>query len=144
LRTSAGGITPTLFVDRCLGGAIVPNALRDAGIAVEVHFDHFDQDVADEVWIPEVGRRGWIIITADKHIRTNQVEIIALMKSGTASFVLSSNSASGPENARAFCTALPTMKRFLKKFEMPFVASVTLSGHVNILMRHPDMIRRII
>jgi hypothetical protein len=66
------------------------------------------------------------------------------MKSGTASFVLTSNSASGPENAKAFCTALPTMIRFLKKFEMPFVASVTLASRVSILMRHPDMIRKII
>jgi PIN like domain len=144
LRTSAGGLKPTLFVDRCLGGAIVPNALRDAGIGVEIHFDHFDQETADEIWIPEVGRRGWIILPADKHIRSNQVEIIALMKSGTASFVLASNSASGSENAKALCTALPLMMRFLKKFEMPFIAGVTLSGHVNILMRHSDMIRKII
>ncbi len=66
------------------------------------------------------------------------------MKSDTASFVLTSNSESGPSNAKAFCTALPTMMRFLQKFDMPFVAGVTLAGEVNILMRHGDMIKKIL
>jgi hypothetical protein len=48
--------------------------LRAAGARVEVHIDHFPQDAADADWIPEVGRRGWVLITKDENIRRNPLE----------------------------------------------------------------------
>jgi hypoxanthine phosphoribosyltransferase len=85
----------------------MPDALRSAGFDVEIHYDHFDQNTADVVWIVDVGRRGWVTLTADKPIRTNQVEVIALMKSDTARFVLTSNGGSGAANAMAFLHCRP-------------------------------------
>jgi hypothetical protein len=36
--------------------------LRSAGAKVEVHLDHFPGDMLDVEWIPEVARRGWVLI----------------------------------------------------------------------------------
>ncbi|WP_414639071.1 hypothetical protein [Actinophytocola sp.] len=33
----------------------------------------------DEEWIPEVARRGWVVITADRHIRTRLCEASAAL-----------------------------------------------------------------
>jgi PIN like domain len=44
-------------------------ALRVAGAQIEVHDDHFPQDAPDELWLPEVGRRGWAVLTKDDRIR---------------------------------------------------------------------------
>jgi predicted nuclease of predicted toxin-antitoxin system len=55
---------PTFFVDRCLGKTVAER-LRQAGAQIEIHDSHFAQDAADDDWIPEVSRRGWVILTKD-------------------------------------------------------------------------------
>ena len=117
--------------------------MRLSGYHVELHTDHFDEDAPDPEWLPEVGQRGWIVFTKDNHIHRNQVEIVALLKSGTAAFVLRANKATGNEMAKAFVAALPSIERFLKKFDKPFVATVTLSGTVNILCTLSDLIKKV-
>src|SRR5262245_33850140 len=78
------------FTDKNLGLATVPNALRAVGEKVELKTDHFDQDAPDTEWVPKVGARGWIILSADKELKHNLIEIVALLKSGTHSFILTS------------------------------------------------------
>ena len=56
------------FTDRDLG-EIFPRVLRDAGLTVERHDDHFDQNTTDDVWLREVGGRGWIAISRNFRIR---------------------------------------------------------------------------
>jgi hypothetical protein len=56
----------------------VAEALRAAGCTVEIHDRHFAQDAKDAEWLPEVGRRGWVVLTKDRHIRTRQSELIKL------------------------------------------------------------------
>lgn len=34
----------------------------------------------DEQWIPEVAKRGWVVITADRHIRTRHYEATAAIE----------------------------------------------------------------
>jgi hypothetical protein len=41
---------PTFFLDRSLGKNLVAEALRTAGVQVEVHDDHFAPDAKDEDW----------------------------------------------------------------------------------------------
>lgn len=61
----------TLFLDYQLGRYTVADKLRAAGARVEAHIDHFPQAAPDTEWIPEVGRRGWVLITRDKNICRN-------------------------------------------------------------------------
>ena len=45
--------------------------------------------------------------------------------------------------ADAFVTALPSIKRFLNKFDKPFVATITPSGSVTILCTLANLIKKV-
>jgi hypothetical protein len=104
--------------------------------------DHFDQDTPDEVWIPNVGKRGWVIFSKDKAIRRNNIEIVQLLRSGTHSFILTSGNHTGPQMAEAFTTALPEIKNMIGKFRPPFVATVSPFGAVKVYMTYDQLIDR--
>jgi hypothetical protein len=130
-------------VDRALGTLTVAEALRASGCKVEIHDRHFAQDAKDAEWLPEVGSRGWVVLTKDRHIRTRQSELIALLGAGVAAFVLTAADLSGPEMARAFQRAVPRMRRILVGQPRPFVARVSPDGAVALLVRGmPRWLRR--
>ena len=66
------------FIDRCLGKKHIATALQSSGIAVEIHDDHFGQNAIDVDWLPEVGRRGWVVLTKDARISKNHLERMAV------------------------------------------------------------------
>ena len=65
---------------------MAPKALRALGLQVERKTDHFDQDTLDSIWLEEVGKKGWIILSKDKNLKHNHREIVALLKANTHSF----------------------------------------------------------
>lgn len=139
MRASAerGGIGEhTFFLDKCLGTSDVRLALTAIGARVEVLLDHFEQDVPDHEWIKELGRRGWVILSKDRHIRSNALEVRALLESGTAAFILNSAEMNGSAMAAAYQSAMPTMLRFLRKYQRPFIATVTATGAVKHLINY--------
>src|SRR5262245_5667367 len=101
------------FLDRNLGTKQVANALRQAGAVVEIHNDHFPPGAEDAEWLPEVGEKGWIVLTKDDRIRYRTPERTALMKARVALFALAFGNLRGEEMAQAFVKALPRMHRFL-------------------------------
>jgi hypothetical protein len=121
-------------LDRCLGCRDVAGALRAAGHRVEVHRDHFAAAVEDHVWLPAVGKRGWVILSKDKSFRRRQIEIAALMRSQTATFVLTSGNSTSAQNADAFLKAMPQMLRFVEHVAKPVLAQVTRSGAVQLVL----------
>lgn len=60
------------FIDRSLGRHQVPQALREAGLTVhtmaEVYGEQAGQRLKDDVWLEDVGRRGWIVLMKDDAI----------------------------------------------------------------------------
>lgn len=120
----------------------MPQALRDAGAQVEIHDDHFAQDALDEVWLPEIGRREWALITKDREIRYRTAEREALLNAGVRAFVLRTRGLSGPENAQILVRALPKMVRFCMGNPAPFIAAVAPSGSVSMLFRESRRRRR--
>ncbi|MCC5637349.1 hypothetical protein LC593_16065 [Nostoc sp. CHAB 5844] len=56
------------FIDRCLCCGIIISTLKGAGLTIEVHHDHFDDNAQDVVWLPEVGKREWVVLTKDSNI----------------------------------------------------------------------------
>jgi hypothetical protein len=64
----------TFFIDRCLGNKLIVETLRGAGLTVEIHDDHFSKNAPDIDWIPEIGQRGWVILTKDARIGKNRIE----------------------------------------------------------------------
>ncbi|MGH8100750.1 MAG: hypothetical protein ACREIW_05595 [Chthoniobacterales bacterium] len=133
---------PVFFLDRCLGRYVVAEALRAAGEVVELHPDHFPQESPDPIWLPEVGRRGWIVLTKDRSIKSNQIEIASLMQANTFCFNLVSASLTGSEMAIAFVSALPDMKQLILRKPRPLVANISTNGRVSILLQHDDLMQR--
>jgi predicted nuclease of predicted toxin-antitoxin system len=115
---------PTFYVDRCLGKA-VPKALQDAGARVERHDDHFAQNALDEDWIPEVSRRGWVILTKDKNIRRTAGEREAALTSKARIFTLSSGNMQGQVMAALFVSRLADMEKMANEHPPLFVAVVS-------------------
>lgn len=124
---------PVLFLDQMLGRRKVPDLLRQAGIKVEVHDDHFRQGTPDEVWLAEVGKRGWIVLTRDKRIRRRATELAALVKAKVGAFVLTSKDMDAVGIASAFINALPTIRRYAASQPRPFIATFTKSGDVKLI-----------
>lgn len=89
------------FADRNLGRYNFPDELRAAGIVVHVHEDHFARDAPDDQWLPEVARRGWVVLSADKHIMRNPLELDAVMLSRAVLLVLVGGDMSTAETWRA-------------------------------------------
>lgn len=113
------------FIDRCLGNRVVAEALRNEGVYVEIHDDHFPRDARDEDWLSKVGKRGWVVLTKDTRIRYRRNEMTAVRRNGVRMFTIKGGDLNGKEIAEIFLTELPKMKRFLMRNNSPFIAKVT-------------------
>lgn len=129
------------FVDRSLGGTLVVAALRKAGEQAHAHDDHFAQDTPDDVWLPVVAKRGWVVLTKDKNIRRNELERIAIVQSHASVFMLGRGDLTAETMARIFIEALPSMRRALRRFGPALVVSVTALGHARVLMAEGKLLQ---
>ena len=122
------------FVDRSLGNKVVAGALRAAGARVEIHDDHFSTTALDEVWLDEVGRRGWVVLTKDRAIRYRAPALAAIRGSGVRLFVLTAGDLQGGEMADVFARALVRITTVARREPAPFIARVTRTGAVSLLL----------
>ena len=121
-------LSETVFLaDECLGKGL-PSELRAAGLAVETFQDHFSGDTLDTDWLPIAGERGWVVLTKDKAIRKNPLEIQAVIVSRVRMFTLTNGNMTGAEMTQLFLNNRRDMGRFLKKYNAPFIVSITRSG----------------
>lgn len=62
---------PVLVLDQTFSSPKLKAILEAApDWRVVLHKDHFPPDAKDHEWIPECGRRGWLILSCDKRMRT--------------------------------------------------------------------------
>jgi hypothetical protein len=97
-----------------------------------VHDDHFAQNTPDEIWLTEIGKRGWVLLTKDPRIRTNELERRALLDNNVAAFMLGRGEVSGARMVDVFIKALDGMHRPLRCFDVGLIASVALDGGVTV------------
>jgi hypothetical protein len=69
-------------------------------------FGDREQQVADEEWLAEAGRRGWIVLTKDRRIRRRRAEIEAIARHDVNAFVLARGSLGAVAQAECFITNL--------------------------------------
>lgn len=118
----------TVFLaDHCLGRGVA-TPLRAAGLTVEIHSEHFKDGCLDAEWLPVAGARGWVVLTKDKAIRKNPIEIQAVRESRVRMFALASGNMTGDAMAQAFLINKHNIGIYLKKYNSPFIASVSRSG----------------
>jgi PIN like domain len=53
--------------------------------------DHFPEGTADGVWIPEIGNRGWVLVSGDHRIRKNPANRHALEKANLITYIVHKN-----------------------------------------------------
>src|SRR5690349_20550172 len=97
---------PIFFLDKCFGRKVVAERLRSEGLRIEILEDHFPADIPVAIWIPEIGKRGWLIFTKDSQIRHNNLEIVALLKANTHVFILTTGSQTGLQSAETILAAV--------------------------------------
>jgi PIN domain-containing protein len=123
----------TFFVDRSLGAHDVPDALRAAGVRVEIHDDHFAPDTADIAWLAEVGAHGWVVLTKDSRIRRHPLELQALLAANVAAFMVTATDLTGADMGRLLTTAIPKLTSLARSRARPFIATLSRQGHVTII-----------
>ena len=110
------------FTDRDLGKQF-PARLREAGLTVERHADHFAPDAPDEAWLAEVGQRGWIVLTHDERIRYKPNELAAVMRHRVPLLVVQGQ-APFAQLAEWFVQTLPRVEAFVDVHTPPYIAKV--------------------
>jgi hypothetical protein len=80
---------PVIFLDATFSSVRIAEFLSKwERWKVELHSRNFAPDCPDEVWIPEVAKRGWIIITGDKMIRRKPSTASAVKQHNAKVFIL--------------------------------------------------------
>lgn len=96
--------------------------MRAAGYRVEKHDDHFTPRTRDEVWLPEVAKRGWIALSHNKAIRRVALQRDAAMRGGLALFMLIGHRLDECEHN--LIPTMPTIIAFREANAPPFIAHV--------------------
>ena len=115
-----------VYVDRSLGQAIVPAALRDLGFAVHTELSVFGrvrEGVPDSVWLERAAREGWVVFTKDAKIRYRIAERTALTGGGVRAFVLAGGNLSGSDQANCFVQNINRIRRACRD-RGPFIYAV--------------------
>jgi hypothetical protein len=113
----------TFFVDRTHQGKRFLALLREANVAIEPHNQHFKKTEDDHIWIPEVTRRGWIIISGDKHIEAG-INRVAVIDSAAKVFILSDTNSRPIFWGAAFLAGLRSIIRRVQENNGPFFVDV--------------------
>ena len=112
---------------------MIAEKLRQSGVKVEIHDDHFPQDAPDEHWIAEVGKKGWLVLTKDDRIRYRPAALEAYRRHKVRVFIFGSGEMKAQDMADAFVKALPKIFRFAVRKAAPFFARISRSGRVSAL-----------
>jgi len=115
-------VDPVFFTDRDLGKKF-PQTLRDAGLTVERHADHFAPDCPDDQWLEVIGQRGWVAVTHDGRIRYKPNELAAVMQHRVSLLVVIGH-APYPELAQAFVATRSRILKFIDQHKPPYIAKV--------------------
>ncbi len=92
----------------------------------------FPPETHDDVWIPDIGARGWVILTKDKAIQRRPNEIAALLAASTAVFVFSAGNVLGERIGLSLAVALPGIRKAVRRFTVPMLGRVNLAGEVSV------------
>lgn len=106
--------------------------MRAAGALVEAHIDHFPINALDTEWLPEVSRRGWVVITKDWGLNSNLLELRAIAAAKARVFILSSGNYTGEQMAEILVSGLDRMEKVVQGNQAPFIARITSNGQVRI------------
>jgi len=125
--------TFVLYLDENLCNcAEILRVLEGLRIRYKRHLALYPAGTKDPVFLPDVGKKGWTLLTCDDNMRRRGLEKLAILHHRVRMFTFSSGSLSGSKMADILRKALPKMKRFVQSHPPPFIASVTDGGAVHL------------
>lgn len=97
----------------------------------------------DVAWIPEVAKRGWIILSKDVAVRRNEHEILSIARARARAFLLASDNLTGSEQVALFLKHIPEIERRASGERGPIIWRVT-KEHVSVVSRSNDLKKLVI
>lgn len=111
---------PEFLIDRSLGRWHLARALADLGYEAHtlasVYGEPGAQRLADEDWLAEAGRRGWVVLMKDAAIRRRPAERDALFRAGVRTFCLTNAQLRGAGQTARF---VDNLERIIRQAETP-------------------------
>jgi len=111
----------------------IMDALTGSDVKFERHASYFARGTDDDVWLPYVAERSWVVLTKDKNNRYNDLERETLRKYKVREFYFARGNFNGGEMASALTAAIPEMKKLCRIYNSPLVGSVTRSGEITVV-----------
>ena len=120
-----------LFFDRNTGTAL-PKALAllRPPHPIEYHQAHFPQMSPDDVWLPEVGRRGWVVVAQDYNFHRRRHELDAIRRYQIGVFYLWGANSPTWDIARVFLRAFDAVETIEATVPKPFVYRILKDGRL--------------
>jgi hypothetical protein len=111
----------------------IMEALSGSNVHFERHRHHFARGAVDELWLPFVAERSWVVLTKDKQNRYNELERDAIRQYKVREFYFGRGDFSGAEMASSLEIAIPEMRSICRTYNPPLVGSITRSGTITIV-----------
>lgn len=127
----------TVLFDRTVGKSL-PQDCKLLGLDVEAHRDHFNYDTVDEVWLAEVAKRGWVVVTNDKNIRHNEAERRALLENSVGCFMFGKGGRTRFQYMSALVRSWDEIQRIAATETRPFIYVLHADGKLERLHPSPE------
>ena len=133
-RGTTETVLPVSFFDRDVGTAL-PKALDILRLPtnVEYHQNHFPTDAQDDVWMADVGPRGWIVVGHDSQHHRRPIELSAIQQYGIGCFYLWGRHAVRWEKMRCFPNAYQRIFEAIDTTPKHFVYRITQVSRLEIV-----------
>ena len=114
------------YVDEDLDSDHFVNPLLEVGFKIKRHRDYFSPGATDDLWIPEVARRGWYAFSHDFNIVVSKTQTNMVLSYKSGLFIVRGKSKERGHHIMGTNVAntKPAIDRFVKKNFRPFIASV--------------------
>lgn len=117
-----------IFIDRSIPRGVA-EAIKQVRDDVRWLEDEFPHNIKDPEWLPEVGKRGWLVISRDKKIRTRPGERRALMEANVGAFIVAQKqNPTRWEYLKLLARTLDEMEAVFARTDRPFIYTVSRGG----------------
>lgn len=120
------------YFDRAIGKSI-PLALRELRLPeeIEIHDELYDDDIDDDVWLNEVGSKGWFVISQDVHFHTNEAEWDALLRQKMGVFYFPGAKAHRWVTFKLLVRRYDRIVELAKTTPRPFIYEIRRNGRID-------------
>ena len=120
------------FFDRTFGRSL-PLALSLLGLRVELHDAYYAQDTPDDVWLPEVAVKGWVVLTEDR-LERNELARRAIIDHGAACWIVRTSRLNRRRKAEFLLRHWDALEEFSQQQAAPYLARLDPRGVRTLLL----------